>query len=106
MQGRIPAIHFSPPPPHQPHSLRESVLGKTPPVCQAMLPSLSLSKPGIGALFLLFPNGSVSKPSYGLKIRRHMSNLINYLQHTDALINAADEYKPSNLIPFHTFQKL
>lgn len=35
-----------------------------------------------------------------------MSNLINYLQHTDALINAADEYKPSNLIPFHAFQKL
>lgn len=35
-----------------------------------------------------------------------MSNLINYLQHTDALINAADEDKPSNLIPFHTFQKL
>lgn len=35
-----------------------------------------------------------------------MSNLINYLQHTDALINGADEYKPSNLIPFHTVQKL
>lgn len=35
-----------------------------------------------------------------------MSNLINYLQHTNALINGADEYKPSNLIPFHTVQKL
>lgn len=70
-----------------------------------MLPSLSLSKPRIGALFLLFPNGSGSKPSHLFKIS-HMSNLINYLQHTDALMNAADEYKPPNLIPFHTVQKL
>jgi hypothetical protein len=34
-----------------------------------------------------------------------MSNLINYLQHTDAFINAENEHKTSHPIPFHTFQK-
>lgn len=71
-----------------------------------MLPPPSLSKPEKGALFLLVPNGFLSKPRYLFKIRRHMSNLINYLQYTDAFIKAEDEYKPSNLIPIHTFQKL
>lgn len=34
-----------------------------------------------------------------------MSNLINYWQHIDVFIYAEKEHKPSNPIPFYTFQR-